>query len=81
MDFVGQKLAENLLMWIVVLFAAVSFVAGYALKDFSLMVKINGVGLALTLACVLPDWPFFNRNPWKWLPPLEPEGAKNGKSK
>ncbi|PNH07576.1 Signal peptidase complex subunit 1 [Tetrabaena socialis] len=73
MDFVGQRRAENVLMAIVIAFAAVSFVVGYAQKDFALMVKINGVGLALALLVVLPDWPFFNLNQWKWLPALVPE--------
>ena len=80
MDFVGQRLAEQVLMVILLASAATSFVVGYALKDFQLMVKINGVGLLLALACVLPDWPFYNRNPWKWLDPLEPE-SKDTKKK
>lgn len=78
MDFEGQKLSEQLLMVILVLAAAISFIVGYALKDFQLMVYINGVGLALALIAILPDWPFYNKHPWKWLPPLncEPKAAK-----
>eukprot|EP00198_Chlamydomonas_reinhardtii_P008546 XP_001697883.1 signal peptidase, 12 kDa subunit [Chlamydomonas reinhardtii] len=71
MDFIGQKHAENALMVIILIAAVISFIAGYATKDFLLMVKINGVGLVLALLVSIPDWPFFNRNPWKWLPPLE----------
>ncbi|KAG2451677.1 hypothetical protein HYH02_003457 [Chlamydomonas schloesseri] len=71
MDFIGQRNAENALMVIVIIAAVISFIAGYAMKDFSLMVKINGVGLALALLVSIPDWPIYNRNPWKWLPDLE----------
>lgn len=79
MDFIGQKNAEQLLTAIVLLFAACGFLAGYALQDFSLMVKINGAGLALALLAVLPDWPVYNRNPWTWLDPLQPPSTNKAK--
>lgn len=79
MDFQGQRLAEQLLLGIILVFAAISFVAGYAMKDFSLMVKINGVGLVLALLAVLPDWPFYNKHPLNWLPPLNPPKADTKK--
>jgi signal peptidase complex subunit 1 len=71
MDYVGQLYAERAVTVILTAFAAVSFVVGYAMSDFSLMVKINGAGLALALAVALPPWPFFRRNPLPWLQPLE----------
>lgn len=73
MDFEGQKQAELLLYRLLVLFGAIGFVSGYAASSFRLMVLINAGGLALTLLLVVPNWPFFNRNPLKWLPPLNPE--------
>lgn len=73
MDFQGQKLAENLLVKITIVFAVIGFIAGYAISDFSLMVKINGVGLALTLLAVLPPWPWYSKNPLPWLPALNPD--------
>jgi len=58
-------------MRILVVFAAVSFVAGYSQGDFQLMVNINAAGLLLTALLVIPSWPFFNSNPLPWLPPLQ----------
>lgn len=72
MDFQGQKLAEQLLFYILIIFATISFVVGYAMKDFSLMTKINGVGLFVTVVAVLPDWPWYNKHPLRWLPALKP---------
>jgi len=77
MDFQGQRNAERLLMYILVAFATVSFVAGYSQGSFQLMVNINAVGLALTALLVLPSWPFlWNRHPLPFLPPLNPPQPK-----
>ncbi|KIZ03674.1 hypothetical protein MNEG_4279 [Monoraphidium neglectum] len=78
MDFEGQKLAETLLYRLLIVFAAIGFVVGYAAGSFRLMVLINAAGLAATLLVVVPNWPFFNRNPFNWLPPLNPEDAAAG---
>ncbi|KAI8465672.1 MAG: microsomal signal peptidase 12 kDa subunit-domain-containing protein [Monoraphidium minutum] len=75
MDFEGQKLAETLLYRLLVLFGAIGFLVGYAVGSFRLMVLINAGGLALTLLAVVPNWPWFNRNPLSWLPPLNPDDA------
>lgn len=79
MDFQGQRLAEQLLLWLMVGFAVGSFAIGFVLHDFQLMVKLNGVGLVVTLLTVLPNWPFYNRNPVSWLPPLHPPSAQPDK--
>jgi signal peptidase complex subunit 1 len=71
MDFIGQKHAEQLVLYIVVFFAFISFLAGFSQGDFMLMVYINFAGLPVALLAVLPDWPWLNKNPVKWLPPLE----------
>lgn len=57
---------------LLIAFAVVGFLVGYATGNFSLLVYINAVGLAVTLALVVPDWPFFRRHPLNWLPPLRP---------
>jgi len=76
MDFRGQHWAEWLLMRILIAVAVVSFIAGYSQGDFQLMVQINAAGLLLTALLVLPSWPFFNRHPLPWLPPLNPPTKK-----
>ncbi|EFJ41047.1 hypothetical protein VOLCADRAFT_84236 [Volvox carteri f. nagariensis] len=80
MDFEGQRLAEQMLLGILLIFATISFVVGYALSNFQLMVQINGAGLILALILVLPDWFFYNYHPWQWLPPLNP-GSESAKGK
>jgi signal peptidase complex subunit 1 len=70
MDYAGQKLAEQLLTRMLLAFAFFSFVVGYWKGSFVLMAQINGVGLALTLLAVVPDWPWFNKHPVTWLPPV-----------
>ena len=77
MDFEGQRLAEKLLVWIIVAVAVLSFLVGYATSDFTLMAKLNGAGLVLAALVVLPDWPWFNRKPLAWLPPLNPVSTKS----
>jgi signal peptidase complex subunit 1 len=72
MDFEGQRLAEQWLIKLLVLFAAVGFLVGYVTSNFSLMAYINAGGLAITTLLVVPDWPFFRRHPLNWLPPLNP---------
>lgn len=74
MDFEGQKLAELIMYRLLIAFAALGFLAGYAAGSFKLMAQINAAGLALTLLLVVPDWPWFNRHPLNWLPPLNPDG-------
>jgi signal peptidase complex subunit 1 len=72
MDFEGQKLAEQWLIKLLIIFAAVGFLGGYLTANFAVMAYINAAGLAITCLLVVPDWPFFRRNPLNWLPPLNP---------
>lgn len=78
MDYKGQAAAELLMYRMLVFFAAVGFLAGYATGSFALMVQLNAGGVLLTLAAVVPDWPWFNRHPLNWLPPLNPDDGKGG---
>lgn len=41
---------------------------GYLLQDIKLALYIALGGSALVFIAVVPAWPFFNRNPVKWLP-------------
>lgn len=51
MDWKGQRLAEKLYRWILVVTTVVGFVVGYWKQDFALMMQILAAGLAL--ACVV----------------------------
>lgn len=46
----------------------ISFIVGYFLQDIKLAVFVALGGTALTFLVVVPPWPFFNKNPVKWLP-------------
>ena len=69
MDFAGQRLVEHLNFYILIAFAFLAFIVGYASGSFSLLVKIYASGLLLDAALVVPDWPWLNKHPLKWLPP------------
>lgn len=76
MDFKGQKLAEQLTLYLLVATAVVSFCSGYLLQDFGLFVKAYFAGTAVTLLAVVPDWPFYNRNGLLWLDPATRRSSK-----
>ena len=71
MDYAGQKLAEQLNLYILVIFAVVAFIAGYVTGSFGLLMKIYAVGLVLDAALIVPDWPWLNKQPLQWLPALK----------
>lgn len=52
-------------------FAVVAFVSGCVLGSFQLMLLIYAGGVVLTSLITVPNWPFFNRHPLKWLDPSE----------
>lgn len=54
-----------------------TFYVGFLAGDFLLMVMLFRFGVALACALVFPAWPMFYRDPFEWLPPMEPvEGSK-----
>ncbi|EYU42100.1 hypothetical protein MIMGU_mgv1a017104mg [Erythranthe guttata] len=73
MDWQGQKVAEQLMQLMLVIFAVVAFIAGYVLGSFQTMMLVYTAGVVLTSLITVPNWPFFNRNPMKWLDPNEAE--------
>lgn len=76
MDFKGQKLCEQLYTLIVTVAAVVAFLAGYLRQDFNLMIGLFTGGVALACAVCVPDWPWFNRHPLKWLKPAAQPGEQ-----
>ncbi|XVE92149.1 hypothetical protein REPUB_Repub01dG0072300 [Reevesia pubescens] len=73
MDWQGQKLAEQIMQIMLLVFAVISFVAGYVLGSFQMMILVYAGGVTLTTLITVPNWPFFNRNPLNWLDPSEAE--------
>ncbi|KAK0621285.1 microsomal signal peptidase 12 kDa subunit-domain-containing protein [Bombardia bombarda] len=67
-DFEGQKLAELIANVALSVVGAIAFLVGYLLQDIKLAVLIGLGGTALTFLVAIPAWPFYNRNPVKWLP-------------
>lgn len=52
----------------IVLFGIVSFVVGYVTSSFRTMMIMYGGGVVLALVIAVPDWPYFNQSPQRWLP-------------
>ncbi|MQL79821.1 hypothetical protein Taro_012238 [Colocasia esculenta] len=73
MDWQGQKLSEMLMQAMLVASAVAAFAAGYALGSFQTMLLVYAGGIVLTALVTLPNWPFYNRHPLKWLDPAEAE--------
>ncbi|KAK7963680.1 hypothetical protein PG996_008627 [Apiospora saccharicola] len=67
-DFEGQKLAEIISTLMLSLVGAIAFFVGYFMQDIALALKVGLAGTAVTFLVVVPPWPFFNKNPVKWLP-------------
>ena len=78
MDFMGQKLSENLSTLLLWTGGILSFLLGFYLKDFEVMFKLFASCVAFTLALVVPDWPFYNRHPVQWctVPRVETDGGR-----
>lgn len=46
----------------------IAFNVGYTTQDIAMTIKIGLAGTLLTSLIVVPPWPFFKKNPFKWLP-------------
>lgn len=73
MDWQGQKLAEQIMQILLLVFAVIAIVAGYVLESFQMMVLVYAGGVTLTTLITVPNWPFFNGHPLSWLDPIEAE--------
>lgn len=67
-DFEGQRLVDRLVLVLLSICGAISFIVGFALQDIKLALYVGLLGTALTFVVVVPPWPFFNNHPVKWLP-------------
>ncbi|CAL9149573.1 unnamed protein product [Musa hybrid cultivar] len=73
MDWQGQKRAEILMQIMLVVSAVAAFGVGYTIGSFRTMMLAYAGGVVLTTLITVPNWPFFNRHPLKWLDPSEAE--------
>ncbi|KAJ0233413.1 signal peptidase complex subunit 1 [Hirschfeldia incana] len=73
MDWQGQKVVEQLMQILLVISGVVAVVAGYATESFRTMMLIYAGGVVLATLITVPDWPFYNHHPLKWLDPSEAE--------
>jgi len=67
MDYEGQKLAEDLFYYIILIFGAIGWIYGYFQQDFAYVFYAWSVGMVTSVVLCVPDWPFFNRHPVQWL--------------
>ncbi|CCX12090.1 microsomal signal peptidase 12 kDa subunit-domain-containing protein [Pyronema domesticum] len=66
-DFEGQKLADFLTTVLLIVFGAIAWIVGFLRQDLMYTVYIGLGGTALTFLAVVPPWPFYNKNPQRWL--------------
>lgn len=71
MDWQGQKRAEILMQILLLVSSIAAFAIGYTMGSFQMMLLIYAGGVVLTALVTVPNWPFFNRHPLKWLEPSE----------
>ena len=64
----GLVIVVRQVPWLTVCSQTVAFFVGYFLQDIKLAVYVGLLGTAAVFVLVVPPWPFFNRNPVKWLP-------------
>ncbi|ORX62520.1 microsomal signal peptidase 12 kDa subunit [Anaeromyces robustus] len=67
-DFKGQELTEKLMQLILIVFAVISFVVGFIMQSVRISCYIMLAGMIITALVILPPWPFYNKNPIKFLP-------------
>jgi signal peptidase complex subunit 1 len=69
MDWEGQRIAEQLMQYVLLGSALVAFLVGYLSGSFSSMLYIYLAGVVVTFLATVPNWPFLNRHPFTWLEP------------
>lgn len=67
-DFEGQKQVERLATVLLSVVGIIAFNVGYSTQDIVKTLYIGLGGTLLTFLITVPPWPFYNKNPVKWLP-------------
>ena len=78
MDLKGQKLCESLCFYLIVLACVGGFAGGLYTQSLKNLFIIYASGVCLTALVTIPDWPFYNRHPLKWLDPVTPPPPTEG---
>ncbi|CAM6111124.1 unnamed protein product [Calypogeia fissa] len=83
MDWQGQRLSEQLMQYFLLAAALVSFVTGFFLSSYRMMLLTFVGGVLITFLLTVPDWTFYNRHPLQWAepPPSGPPRSKLLKSR
>lgn len=66
-DFKGQEVAESYINYILYSSIPVSFLVGLISQELKYCVYSFGGFIILSLLVVLPNYPFYNKNPVNWL--------------
>ncbi|KAI8643731.1 microsomal signal peptidase 12kDa subunit [Parasitella parasitica] len=66
-DFEGQKLAEQLTHYLLILSGIASFIVGYSMQSMQMLLIVFSAGLALTALAVIPPWPMYNKHPQSFI--------------
>mmetsp|Transcript_8774 Transcript_8774/g.12835 ORF Transcript_8774/g.12835 Transcript_8774/m.12835 type:complete len:80 (-) Transcript_8774:237-476(-) len=67
MDYEGQKLSEIIFYIVICTCGGIGWIYGYFQQDFTFCFYAWAVGVAISVILCVPDWPFYNRHPVKWL--------------
>ncbi|OUM69085.1 hypothetical protein PIROE2DRAFT_2969 [Piromyces sp. E2] len=80
-DFEGQKLTEKLMQLILIVFGVISFIVGFCMQSVRISCYIMLVGIIVTALVILPPWPFYSKNPIKFLPVQKKEKKEEKEKK
>ncbi|KAG5859297.1 microsomal signal peptidase [Encephalitozoon hellem] len=70
-DYVGQKLASDLMYLIFGVGYTAALIVGVLLNDLVYTMYISVGTLVVSAAVVVPSWGFYRRNPLKFRPPVK----------
>ncbi|AFM97926.1 hypothetical protein EHEL_030290 [Encephalitozoon hellem ATCC 50504] len=70
-DYVGQKLASDLMYLIFGVGYTAALIVGVLLNDLVYTMYISVGTLVVSVVVVVPSWGFYRRNPLKFRPPVK----------
>jgi signal peptidase complex subunit 1 len=73
MDLKGQRLCEALCFYLVLATTVGAFAAGVYTQSLKNLFLVYAGGVSITFLVGVPNYPWYNRHPLKWLDPIEQE--------